>query len=240
MEKKAKNYDIEIERRRGPLKDVDAVERAYFVKAFGFLFPVSVLFFLLVTLAAVKIGGLGLLQALLFGLLLGLGGPLIVYGIFYFSVAGGATVLFSRLYGGGATGRPRPPTSWRGQALSVRGSQAEALKAFEEHAARYPNDPGPCLRAAALCIEELDDPEAAVAWYQRARAAQNVTPETDAYVLARLADVYEAIGEEARAMVELRRLLQLHQESPYAKGARKRLAGLKAARAEKQSTEENG
>ncbi len=56
MEKKAKNYDIEIERRRGPLKDVDAIERAYFVKAFVYLFPVGVLFFALVTLAAVKIG----------------------------------------------------------------------------------------------------------------------------------------------------------------------------------------
>jgi tetratricopeptide (TPR) repeat protein len=208
------------------LKDVDAVERTQFLRAAAWLAPVSLLFFFLMTLAAGQLGGMGPGKALLFGLFFGLLGPWIAYGLLYKYVIGGTSSLLSRLhYSGDST--PRAPTSWRAQVLSVRGSHSEALQAFEEEAAEYPDDPGPCLKAAALCLQELDDPESAIRFFLRAREAAGTTAETDAYISLRLADVYEAVDAPDEGALELKRILQRHPDSQHASGARARLAALK-------------
>jgi tetratricopeptide (TPR) repeat protein len=241
MEKEPNKYASELEKRRKPLKDVDSVERARLAKALVYLVPVGLIFFFLVTTAASSIVGLGPGQSLLAGLVLGLAGPSIVYGLVNLTVVKGTTSMIDRLYGGGGgEGEPRLASTWRSQGLSARGSHSEALEALEDEAALYPDDPGPCMRAAALCIEELDDPEGAVRWYHRARDAKDTTPETDAFISVRLADLYETVGQPAPAMVELRRLLELHQDSPYAKTARNRLAELKAAQAAKHLADPEG
>jgi len=210
-----------------PLKDVDSTGRVHLIKALAWLVPASLFFFVAVTFAAASAGA-GPLQALLIGLALGLLAPLLVYAFLFLFVIGGTANYLGRLYGGGSTGTPTPPSYWRAQALSVRGAHKEALESLEAEALSDLGDPGPCLRAAALCIEELDDPEAAVEWYKRARKTARITAETDAYVSIRLVDLYEARDEAGRAMVELRRLLERHPDSQYAQPARARLKALKA------------
>lgn len=219
-------YASELERWRRPLKDVDTVARAQFFRAAVILVPVG-LFFSLV------IGSLLARRGMPFplGLLIGLGGISLVYGFIYFVFIGGTASFLGKIYFSSAPPL-EAPQSWRGQALAVRGSHADALEAFEAEAALYPNDPGPCLRAAALCLEELDDPEKAIAWYLRARKAEGLPRETDEYLCVRIADIAESIGDDSRARVELRRLLERHPDSQYAAAARGRLAILKARQAE--------
>lgn len=151
------------------------------------------------------------------------------YLVWYPLVIGGTVRLFGRIYGGpGGDWRPER-TYWRAQALAGRGAVAEAVEAYEDAAGRHPDDPIPCLRAAALCAGELNDPESAVGWYLRARATGTLDADRDAYVSRRLAELYEAWpGHEKRALVELRRLLTLYPESAHAAGARARLETLKA------------
>ncbi|NIR43814.1 MAG: tetratricopeptide repeat protein [Gemmatimonadetes bacterium] len=231
MEEPKKKYASEIERRRRPLKDVDAEDRAQFIRAAVWLAPVSLVFFMFVTAAATDIWGMGPGMALLVGLILGLAGPWLAYGLVYRYVIGGTANLLGKLYYS-SEATPQPPTSWRAQALSVRGSHAEALQALQEEVAQYPDDPGPCLKAAAFCWQELDEPEAAIAFYERARKLPGIAAETDQYITIRLADIYESLGRRGPAMRELRRLLDRHPDSHYSAGARTRLAGLKWAASE--------
>ncbi len=147
--------------------------------------------------------------------------------MFKYLIGGTATFLGNLYYSSEAT--PQPPTSWRAQALSVRGSHAEALEALQEEVAEYPDDPGPCLKAAALCLQELNEPEAAIAFYERARGLPGIAAETEQYITIRLADIYESLDRRGPAMKELRRLLDRHPDSKYAGGARTRLAALKRA-----------
>ncbi|MEE9132337.1 MAG: hypothetical protein V3U13_02135 [Gemmatimonadota bacterium] len=238
MDKERPELGSPLEGRRKLLRDVDSTARARLFSVLVWLVPVSFFFFVAITFASVS-AGTGLVPALLLGVLLGIGAPFLFYGLLYYFVIGGTASFLGRLYGGGSSGSPTPPTYWRAQALSARGSHAEALEALEVEVAQDPGDPGPCLRAAALCIKELGDPEAAAGWYKRARSAERITPETDVYVSMRLADLYESAGEEGRVIVELRRLLERHPGSQYAATARSRLAVLRAKRFESRESEQN-
>ncbi len=231
VNKDDRKYASEIERRKRPLKDVDAVERARFIKAAFWIAPASIVFFMMVMAAASEIWGMSPAMALLVGLVLGLAGPWLAYWFVYRYLIGGTASVIGRLYFSHDSS-PRPPTSWRAQALAARGSHAEAVQALEEEAALYPDDPGPCLRAAALCLQELDDPETAVRFFLRAREAADTTPETDAYISIRLASIHEAQGESERERAEMQRLLRLHPDSPHSAAARSRLAALKRPPAE--------
>lgn len=212
-----------------PLKDVDAVERARMVFALSWLLPACAVFFAFITIGASNILGLPFGLAVLVGFLLGVCFPLLFFWAFQHFVAGRAA---SIIYYPGSTGTPLPPSYWRAQALSARGAHGEALQALEAEVDRDPADPGPCLRAAALCLRELGQPEEAIYWYLRAREAEDVTPETLAYVAIRLADLHESQGREELAELELRRLLRDHPDSPYAPGSRARLAAIKRRRSE--------
>ncbi|UCC73829.1 MAG: hypothetical protein JSV86_04515 [Gemmatimonadota bacterium] len=237
-EPQPKKYASEIERRRKPLKDVDSFARARALKALVWLVPAGTALGLALSFFFLHRGD-DPLTAAARGFGIGLGAMLLFYGLVYFLVIGGTANLLGRIYFPSSSA-PQPPTSWRGQALFSRGSHSEALEAFEEDAARYPDEPGPCLRAAALCLEEMGDPEAAISWYLRARKAGGLAPETDQYISVRLADICESIGEDGRAMVELRRLLERHPDSQYAPGARSRLTALKARQAEADEAEREG
>jgi tetratricopeptide (TPR) repeat protein len=216
----------EMERSTRRLKDVDAAEWAGFFRAAVWLGPVSLLIFVFTTVAAAQLGGTSLGKALVFGLAVGLLGPWIAYGLLYKYVIGGTASLLGRLYYSGES-TSRGTTAWRAEALSARGSHGEALEAFEEEAAEHPDDPGPCLKAAALCLQELDDPESAVRFFLRAREAAGTTAETDAYISFRLADLYETLGAPNEGALELKRILQRHPGSQHAQGARARLAELR-------------
>ncbi|MGD2153166.1 MAG: hypothetical protein PVG79_07830 [Gemmatimonadales bacterium] len=225
-EETEKKYPSELTRWHRPLKDVDTVARAHLFRAAVYLVPVGLFFSLVIGSLLARRG-----MPFWLGLLIGLGGIALVYGFIYFVFIGGTASFLGKVYF--SSDPPvEGPQSWRGEALAVRGSHADALEAFEAEAALYPNDPGLCLRAAALCLEELNDPEKAIAWYLRARKVQGLPEETDEYLCVRIADICESIGDESRAMVELRRLLERHPGSQYAAAARGRLAALKVRQAE--------
>jgi tetratricopeptide (TPR) repeat protein len=228
--------DGPIEGRNKPLKDVDSTARTQLLKALAWLVPPLLALGLLAVSAAAR-AGFTPLQALLVGFGVGAGGAAFFFIVIYRGVIGGTASLLGRIYGVGSSGTPSPPTYWRARALSARGAHADALKALEVAAREDPRDPAPCLRAAALCLEELGDPQAAADWYRRARQAAAGDAATDAYVSLRLAELFERQGESAKAMVELRRLVTLYPESQYASLARKRLAELKAHQAESEAKE---
>ena len=219
MQEPYRPIDGPIEDRKRRLKDVDAVERAHTMIAVGRLAPPL----LLLSFLVVVVSG-----SLLAGLAMGLGGALFYYIIVLKGAIGGTAWLFGRLFGVGSTGTPLPNTFWRAQALSVRGAHADALADLELEALDDPDDPGPCLRAASVCADELHDPEKAIDWYQRAQRTARIEPETHAYVSTRVIELYRTLGQDGRAVVELGRLLALHPDSKYADGARTHLAELKA------------
>ncbi len=224
-------YASAIEKRRKPLKDSDLASRAFLLKALGWLLFPAIGFSAALIYYFVK-SGFNPLLALILGVAIGAGGPTLVFGIYYFVVVSRTVSLFGRIYFGGDTGTPPPDTFWRAQALTARGSHAEALNTYEEAVARDPSDPTPYLRAAALCSEELGDLESAANWYRRLTKMEGITLDMAAYASTRLADVYESLGAEGREMVELRRMLTIHPESQHAQRARARLAALKAGQAE--------
>ena len=200
-----------------PLKDVDSTERARLLVASAWLLPALLL---MGSFIAVKAGWVA-------GVLVVLGGACFFYGVRYAGVVGGTASFLGSLYGGSRQPVQSLPAYSRAQALARRGSGADALTLLEAEVALDPGNPGPYLAAAAIAWDELGDREIAASWYRRARNAERITPEVDAYLCVRLAEIYEATGESERASSELRRLLQEHPESDYAGRARKRLRELK-------------
>jgi hypothetical protein len=227
--------DGPIEGRKKPLRDVDSTSRVQLFKALAWFTP-TILALSCLSVTAGERAGLTPVQALLAGVAVGLGGAVFFFVVIYRGVIGGTASLLGRIYTGGS-GTPLRPTHWRAQALSARGDHADALKALEAALGEDPQDPAPCLRAAALCLEELGDPRSAADWYRRARQASGGDAATDAYVSVRLAELHESQGEPERAMVELRRLVAVHPESRYAPLARKRLADLKKRQLESEASE---
>lgn len=239
MSEEPRRYASEIERRRRPLKDVDTPARARLLKAGAWLMMPAVGISIVLTYYFVS-SGVNPLLAIVYGIGIGAGGPIGVFALLYFVGGCGTASLLHRIYHGGSTGTPLPDTLWKAQAASVRGRHDDALLAYEEAVARAPDDPAPYLRAAAYCVEERGDPKLAATWYERALKLERLEPETSAYTCVRLADIYESLGEDGRAMAALRRLLTLHPDSQYAKRARIRLAALKRERAESERPQDAG
>ncbi len=233
MTEKYSPIDGPLEDRKKPLRDVDATERAHLIKAAAWLAAPLLVIPAMVAVYANAAKGLSPFVSVLLGAATSLGGALFFYVIVYKFGIGGTTALFGRLYGGsGSTGTPTPKSYWRAQALSVRGDNAQALDSLELEALDDPGDPRPFLRAAAICTGELNDSKSAIEWYRRAQRAERIDPETHTYVSTRLVELYESMGEDGRAMVELRRLISLHPESKYADHARRHLTAIKAQRLE--------
>lgn len=207
------------------LRDVDSVLRAQSLLPLAwFLFVAA----LAMPAALVGAGYLGAspVQAILLALLFTASVAGLFYLLWYPLVIGGAVRLFGRIYGVEGEGK-EGRTYWRAQALAARGAVGEAVAAYADAARRHPDDPVPCLRAAALCERELGDPSAAVKWYLRARRTGALAAGTDAHVTRRLIDLYASRpGHERQAQFECRRMLTLHGASPHASGARERLASL--------------
>lgn len=241
MTEKYSPIDGPVEDRKKRLKDIDAAERAQLIKAAAWLAAPLLVIPMMVAAYARSAKGLSLFATLLLGVGIALGGALFFYVIVYKGGIGGTAALLGRLYGGGSTtGTPMAKSYWRAQALSVRGDHAQALDSLELEALDDPGDPRPCLHAAAICTGELNDSKSAIEWYRRAQSAERIDPETHAYVSTRLVELYEALGEDSRAMVELRRLISLHPDSKYADHARRHLAAIKEQQLETYMDEAGG
>lgn len=116
------------------------------------------------------------------------------------------------------------------ETLVARGQLAEAAEAYRERAQRPPDRVEATVRRAALLAGPLGQPETALVELQALRE-HRLTPEADLRVGVALVDVYERrLCDPGRAMVELRRLIDLYPDRRATARLRRELAMLKQER----------
>ena len=114
-------------------------------------------------------------------------------------------------------------------AMEAKGDFRGAAAAWEDVARSEPANPWPLLRSGELFLRELHEPATALDRFRRAREAAGITPEQHLYVSQKMIDLYLGpLGDEGRALVELRRLIDRHPGTREADGARAALQRLKA------------
>jgi tetratricopeptide (TPR) repeat protein len=122
---------------------------------------------------------------------------------------------------------PYEPQFSEQDAMVMRGEVARALASYEEIILSSPNDPQPRIRAADLYAKN-GQRDRAEALYKAVQRLPGIAAKDDVYVSNRLVDLYlQWSDREARALTELRRLIDTYPESDVAQRARKGLANLK-------------
>lgn len=117
-------------------------------------------------------------------------------------------------------------------ALAARGDVAGALDSLEAVIAERPGAAAPRLKAAELYVRQGRDPRRAAALFREVRNLAGVAPRDALYATSRLVDLYDGpLGEPGRALVELRRIIELHPTSELAAGARIAIARRKGGHA---------
>jgi len=112
--------------------------------------------------------------------------------------------------------------------LEARGDYRGAAGAWEAVAIAEPTNPWPLIRAGEIYLRTLNDPPMALERFRQAREASSITAEHHRYVSQKIIDLYIGpLGDEGRALVELRRLIETHPGTREAEGAREALAKLK-------------
>ena len=116
------------------------------------------------------------------------------------------------------------------ETLVARGRLAEAAEAYRERAQTRSGRVEATVRRAALLAGPLGHPETALVELQALRE-QPLEPEQDLRVGIALVDIYERrLGDPGRAMVELRRLIDLYPERRAVRRLRQELALLRSDR----------
>jgi tetratricopeptide (TPR) repeat protein len=115
------------------------------------------------------------------------------------------------------------------ESLAARGDVPAALEAFEQVIAQRPTAVAPRMRAAELYAARGANPARAAELFREIRAIAGVTNRDAVYACSRLVDLYDgALDEPGRAVVELRRIIELYPGTPLAAHARNALPRLKA------------
>jgi hypothetical protein len=114
------------------------------------------------------------------------------------------------------------------QALAAKGDVAGALASYEAVMRASPGNGEAHIRAAELCATS-GDTRRALELFRAARAIAGVTDQRDIYASNRLVDLHLAAGDEGRALVELRRLVERYRGTDTAARAREALGRLKSA-----------
>ena len=115
------------------------------------------------------------------------------------------------------------------ESLAARGDVPGALAAWEEIIAERPGAVAPRLRAAELYAARGGDPARAAQLFREVRGVPGVTNRDAVYACSRLVDLYDgALDEPGRALVELRRIIELYPGTPVAAHARDALPRMKA------------
>jgi hypothetical protein len=113
------------------------------------------------------------------------------------------------------------------ETLMARGQLAEAAEAYRERAQRPADRVEATVRRAALLAGPLGQPETALVELQALRE-HRLTADADLRVGVALVDVYERrLADPGRAMVELRRLIDLYPDRRATLRLRRELAILK-------------
>ncbi len=115
------------------------------------------------------------------------------------------------------------------QSLVMQGHVDEALAAFERHIAADPTSITARIRAADLYAGLGKNPQRAAQLLAEAQRVPGLKSGDDLYIGNRLADLHLGpLGTPARALVELRRLLDRYPDSRVAPQLREAIAALKA------------
>ena len=115
------------------------------------------------------------------------------------------------------------------QALVMKGEVDEALASFENIIANTPDAVSPRIKAAEVYVRERKNHQRAAELFREAQRVPSITTGEDVYVTNRLVDLLLGpLADPARALVELRRLIDRYPTSGAAAHARTTLSELKA------------
>ncbi|MEO7772715.1 MAG: hypothetical protein ABIX19_16945 [Gemmatimonadaceae bacterium] len=115
------------------------------------------------------------------------------------------------------------------ESLAVRGDVAGALESYEAIIAENPGAVAPRLKAAEHYAKGNRDAKRASELFREVREIPECTTRDAIYASTRLVDLYDGpLNDPGRAIVELRRIIELYPGSTMAKHARTALPALKA------------
>ncbi len=115
------------------------------------------------------------------------------------------------------------------EAMLARGDFDGAMESFEAVIAERPEAIGARLKAAEHYAARRRNPKRAAELFLEVRKIAGVTTRDVIYATSRLIDLYDGpLQEPGRALVEMRRVIELYPDSEVARHARKALPGLKA------------
>ena len=144
------------------------------------------------------------------------------------TVVNGTANLFLRMVWPSGDSTPYVKTYSAEQAKAARGDIEGALKGYRVAMRQNPGDPEPRFRVAELLFRG-EYPDKAIAFFKEGRdlAADNRAREL--YATQRLIDLYLGpLGDDVRALVELRRLVERFPGTREAAAARNVLLRMKA------------
>jgi hypothetical protein len=147
---------------------------------------------------------------------------------FMTTVVEGTANLFLRMVWPSGDSTPYEQTFSAEQAMAARGDMQGALKGYRLAMHRHPGDPVPRFRVAELLFRS-DEPERAIAFFKEGRDLAGDDRSRELYATQRLIDLYLGpLGDDVRALVELRRLVERFPGTKEAAAARNVLLRMKA------------
>jgi hypothetical protein len=123
------------------------------------------------------------------------------------------------------------PTFSHIEALEIRGDLAGAERAWDDACRENPDNALVLVKSADFQFRVKKDPAAALDRFRRVRAMKGASSELIRYASQKVIDIHLGpLADEGRALVELRRMVELYPDSREAADARGVIAKLKAAR----------
>lgn len=201
-------------------REVDAAERAFRIKTGSWSLAGGAIG---AAIGYWRLGPAGILR----------GAPLGFALVFFTArfASGAAGRAFSAMvYGGSGDSTPHPREYSLPQSLALRGRYDEAIQAYRQFCAEFPEDPEPYVRIARLYRDDLERYEDAVTWFKRARAEAKTPPGLELIVSQEIIEIFTGkLGEPRRAIPELARLAERFAGRPEATWARGRMAEIRTA-----------
>ena len=149
---------------------------------------------------------------------------------FALGLAGAVGAFVAKLVMPSGDASPYQPTFSYQEALAARGDVDGALESYEALIAERPAEVEAYVQAAELCARSGRHDHAA-RLLRRLREVPDVPAARELYATQRLVDLYRGhLGDDGRALVELRRIVARFPATDQARAAREALGRLKAER----------